>query len=67
MVENTGLESLCSVANTPQEWMKELDRLFSLSFEEVDLNKRKDILSKHFDNLVNVDVIIEKVGVLIKA
>lgn len=65
MVENTGLEPLCAVANSPQEWMSELDRLFNLSFEELDLNQRKDILSEHFDNLVNADVIIEKLGVLV--
>lgn len=65
MIDNTGLESLCTVANSPQEWMNALDSMFNESFNESTLSNRKEVLKSHFDNLVNVDVILQKLGGLV--
>lgn len=67
MIDNTGLEPLCSVANAPQEWMKSLDEIFTQEFNDEDLQIRKDVLKAHYDNLVNVDVVLEKLGAFVKA
>lgn len=62
MINNTGLETLCTVANSPQEWMSALDLIFSRSFDDSSLSHRKDILRAHFDNLVNAEIILEKIA-----
>lgn len=67
MIDNTGLESLCTVANKPQEWMNALDTIFKKSFDESTLAHRKEVLKAHFDNLVNAEIILEKLGVMVKA
>lgn len=64
MIDNTGLESLCTMANTPQEWMVGLDEIFNQSFGDETLMHRKEVLRTYFDNLVNVDILLEKLGLL---
>jgi glycosyltransferase involved in cell wall biosynthesis len=64
MIDNTGLETLCALANTPQEWKDQLDDIFGKSFEDEELSHRTSVLTAHFDNVVNADIILEKLGVL---
>jgi len=57
MVENTGLENLCSVKNTAQEMSEEINRLFNVEFDEKELNKREKILLKDFCNIENAKML----------
>jgi glycosyltransferase involved in cell wall biosynthesis len=57
MVENTGLESLCSVKNTSQEMSEEVKRLFNIEFDEKEIKKREKILLKSFCNTENAKII----------
>ncbi len=50
MVENTGLESLCEIANTPEEFRTKLDQLMEISFSEQQIAQRKNILESQFSN-----------------
>ena len=44
MVAGTGLERACTVANTAEELREALDRLVRLEFDEVERNRRIDVL-----------------------
>lgn len=50
MIENTGLESLCYCADTPQEMKKAVIELAERSFGPADLNQRRSILANGFSN-----------------
>lgn len=49
MVLNTGCEELCTVANTPEEFQLQLNRIFQSSFTEQDMEKRILRLKELFD------------------
>ncbi len=59
MVGNTGLESLCSIQDTPENLLTEITRLYNLPFDMVEKNKRSEILLAHFSNSINAKKIIE--------
>ena len=54
MVEHTGLEPLCCIANSPVEMKKEISRLMELEFSELERMKREKILLENFSNQTNV-------------
>ena len=54
MVQNTGLESLCSIADSSDEMKKEVKRLMAIPFNEEEKLKREKILSENFSNTANV-------------
>ena len=58
MVENTGLEQLCSIRNSPEEMADEIKRLFELPFDMKEKQKREAILSADFSNTTNVKKLI---------
>ncbi len=64
MVSNTGCESLCSIANTPEGFIEQLDTLFEKDFNSNDLEKRKEILLTLFDNRKQAE---ELVGLVVSA
>jgi len=66
MVNNTGLESICSIANTPEQWKKQLKNIFSKSLDKETIENRKTVLRSQFDNLENAKVISKKINVLQK-
>jgi glycosyltransferase involved in cell wall biosynthesis len=53
MVENTGLESLCIMANSPEIMKDKVRAVFQKEFTERDRKKREDILLKNFSNEEN--------------
>jgi len=53
MVEETGLESLCTIANTPSEMVKLIDELRDKIFSEEILAHREQVLGSTFQNDVN--------------
>lgn len=46
MVEGTGLESFCRVADDPEEWLAALELCFSNPYQENDWRARKALESK---------------------
>jgi hypothetical protein len=53
MVDNTGLEPLCIMANTPEAMKEKIKSVFEKEFSERDRKKREDILLKNFSNEEN--------------
>ncbi|MBI9065069.1 MAG: hypothetical protein JEZ14_23995 [Marinilabiliaceae bacterium] len=53
MVNNTGLECGCVMANSPIEWIEKIKELYNKSFTIEDKLKRINILKKDFSNETN--------------
>jgi hypothetical protein len=58
MVEETGLENLCFIANTPTELVNRIKEVCSLSFSEEIKEHRSHQLSKTFDNYANGELLV---------
>ncbi|HEY5462663.1 MAG TPA: glycosyltransferase [Hanamia sp.] len=52
-LEGTDLETLCSIAESPADYIKLIKKLFEIPFTENDISKRKVILNKLYDNEKN--------------
>jgi len=61
MVNGTGLEQLCHIANTPKEFIEKANKIRSLPFEDKDLIVRKEVLSRHFNNARNAELLINEI------
>lgn len=59
MVENTGLEKLCTVKNTSQDLKKAVVQLYNKPFDTDDLTKREKILNKDFSNSENAKKLVK--------
>ncbi|MBN2681235.1 MAG: glycosyltransferase [Bacteroidales bacterium] len=59
MVDNTGLESLCSIKDSAQEIAEEIKRLFSITFTKMQVESRTEILNSGFLNFQNAAKIVE--------
>lgn len=59
MVENTGLESLCCIANSAADMKKEIVRLMHLPFSQEEKLKREKILGENFSNKANVKKLMD--------
>ncbi len=58
MIQNTGLETLCHIANDADSVQKKINSLMKKSFLPADIEKRKKILLQHFSNNVNASTIV---------
>lgn len=58
-VEGTGLESLCVIAESVDEYKQKLKEIFELSFPEKEILKRKEILTAMFDNEKNASQLMK--------
>lgn len=61
MVRGTSLESLCVVAETPEEFIKEIQRLMDEDFTEEDIEARDDTLKELYQNEKNVLLLIRTI------
>jgi predicted nucleic acid-binding protein len=61
MLNGTNLESLCAIANTPQELKTKLKELFTQDFKEEQIKIRQEKLNHRFSNNQNADKLIELV------
>jgi hypothetical protein len=52
-LEGTGLETLCEIAESPNEYIQRIQQIFLFSFTEQEISKRKDTLIKMYDNEKN--------------
>ena len=64
MVSNTGLETTCSIANTPKDWKKQLNLLFSKTMDTQTIENRKVVLKAQFDNIENAKIISKRLQML---
>ncbi len=58
MVIDTGLESLCEIADTPNDFLKTVTNCFNKNYDTSEVDKRKQIL-KPFNTLENAKKIME--------
>ncbi len=61
VVEGSGLESLCTVIDTPAEMQQQVDRLMALPIEEAALDARKKAL-KDYSNRAGAEKILRLIG-----
>lgn len=59
MVANTGMESLCSIQDTPVKMKNMVEKLFTTPFDMDEKQNREDILSSAFSNSNNAQKIID--------
>lgn len=59
MVDHTGLESLCIVANDAQSMKQKIKSAFEKSFTTSDIHQREKLLSGKFDNTANVKKLLK--------
>jgi glycosyltransferase involved in cell wall biosynthesis len=58
-LEGTKLETLCEIAETSSEYIKKIRELLEASFTERDINRRKEILGKMYDNRKNAEQLMK--------
>lgn len=58
MINETGLESLCIAANSPEEWIEAIQQTVDVSFGQQEIIKRKMLLTEGFSNLRNAKKLI---------
>lgn len=63
MVEGTGLESLCTVADRAEEFKKALTDLMKKPFTAEDIRERETYLHEHFDPVKNAQKIVSSLSV----
>jgi glycosyltransferase involved in cell wall biosynthesis len=54
MVDNTGLESICIVAEDDKAFISGINEMMQLEFSQEDIDKRKSALMKDFNNNMNI-------------
>ncbi len=59
MVQNTGLEEFCEVANTPKQFIRQMTRLKERDFSLDDLGKRRRFLEDRFCNERNAKLLMD--------
>jgi hypothetical protein len=62
MVEKTGLESLCIIANEPSEMKEQIKRVFQKELSDNEINKRKVLLEDKFSNKKNAELLIQLIA-----
>ena len=63
MLIGTGLETLCEIAETPDQLRQKLDELSDKPFHAKDAEARMEVLAKSYSNSSNADRLIEAVFV----
>lgn len=58
MVEKTGLEEVCTIANTSQEMQSMVKKLFSKTISQSEIEKRRKVLLGSFGNKENIKKLI---------
>jgi hypothetical protein len=64
MVENTGLEKLCIIADSPEEMQQSVADLFKVEFSSADLCLREQLLNDNFSNLKNARIILQQMEMI---
>ncbi len=59
MVENTGLEKLCHIAENAEDFKTIIQKLSVTAFSIPEIEKRKKVLDRHFNNTTNAQRLIK--------
>jgi hypothetical protein len=59
MVINTGLESLCTITDTPEEMKEAIKLAMEHSFSPDETKRREEILLRDFSNANNIKKLIQ--------
>ena len=62
MVENTGLEHLCIMANSPEVMKEKVKSVFEKEFTDRERKKREEVLLRDFSNIENAKKILKVLG-----
>lgn len=60
-VSETGIESLCHIAETAEEFKVEITRLFNEPFTAGEIEKRNQLLKQEFDNRTNAELLMQMI------
>lgn len=58
-LEGTDLDTICTIATTPQQYKDSIRHLFEQPFTQIDIDKRKNVLKDQFNNIKNAQRLIE--------
>ena len=58
-LEGTGLETLCEIAESPNEYVETIQKLFEIYFTEEEISKRKEILIQMYNNERNASQLMK--------
>jgi predicted Zn-dependent peptidase len=61
MLNGTGLDDLCIIANDPASLKNELQRLFNSVFTGEEISRREKILTELYSNTSNADKLVKLV------
>lgn len=61
MVANTGLDSLCKVANSATEMINAISLLMQKEFTQTSIEDRKKVLLNSFNNTTNIKTLIQEI------
>jgi hypothetical protein len=59
MVDNTGLEGLCIIANTAEKMKEKIKEVMNKDFPKREIEKREKILMENFSNKKNIEKLIQ--------
>nr|MDQ6904155.1 glycosyltransferase family 4 protein [Bacteroidota bacterium] len=60
-VDGTGLENLCIIADSVEDFKEKTAQAFKASFTEADIHKRQNLLEKNYDNEANAEKLIQRI------
>ena len=58
MLAGTNLESLCSIADTPNQLKDKVKKLYDTEFNYSDVELRKKVLSENYSNQANLNKLL---------
>ncbi|MBK9638317.1 MAG: glycosyltransferase [Bacteroidetes bacterium] len=61
MLSGTSLDSTCTFANDIPDFAEKANSLFALPFTNEEIEKRKIILSKNYDNVSNAKMLVDQI------
>ncbi len=59
LIKDTGLESTCHAANSPTDFIRQIDYLSEVPFTQLDSQKRKQILEAGYNNHTNARTLVD--------
>jgi glycosyltransferase involved in cell wall biosynthesis len=61
-VAGSGLQSLCHIANTAEEIIESVQRLYQISFTQQEIENRQGVLQRLYNNEANATTLIKQLG-----
>ena len=58
-ISGSGLNELCTIANTPSEFINSIETLMDKDFLQEEIEYRKHVLTKKFNNQENAELLIK--------